>query len=274
MKPGPSWEKKDKHCNPADPADRTQGSQWDHVLLDVDSRLIVSLVVGPRTSETLQQAFTDFYQRTDGGLPALITTDEYGAYFSVIVSTWGVWKDDLEMTEEQKAEYGWDEMPALYFPVEISYATVHKERVQGRVVRVNQRIIFGTPAQVVAALEEGSTAQTINMSYVERWNGTQRHFNARKARKVYTFSKELIFHVAVTWLCVVAYNFCWTPRTLREKVQAKPPRYHYRTPAMTAGLVEEVWTLEQVLRQPMYVRPAKQKRRKRRRRKAMKADGG
>jgi IS1 family transposase len=243
-------------------------------LLDVESRLIVSLVVGPRTTETLRQAFTDFYQRTDGGLPAVITTDEYVAYSSIIVSTWGVWKEDLEMTEAEREEYGWDEMPAVLFPEEIGYATVHKERQQGRVVKVEQRVVLGTPEQVEEALEQGSTAKSINMSYVERWNGTQRHFNARKARKVYTFCKEFVFHVAVTWLCVVAYNFCWTPRTLREQVQAKPPRYHYRTPAMVAGLVEEVWTLEQVLRHPLYARPAKQKRRKRQRRKAMKADGG
>jgi hypothetical protein len=274
MKPGPLWEKKDKHCDPENPADQNYGSQWDHVLLDVHSRLIVSLVVGPRTKETLQQAFTDFYQRTDGGLPALITTDEYAAYFTVIVSTWGVRKEDLEMTEEEKAKYGWDEMPAVYFPVEIAYATVHKEREQGRVVRVNQRVVYGTPDQVVAAVQAGSTAKTINTSYIERWNGTQRHFNARKARKVYTFSKDFAVHVAVTWLVVTFYNFCWTPRTLREKVQVDPPRYQQRTPAMVAGLTEEVWTLEQVLRHPLYVRPTKEKKRKHRQRKVMATDGG
>jgi hypothetical protein len=243
------------------------------VLLDVDSRLIVSLVIGKRTTETLQQAFTDFYQRTDGGLPALITTDEYAAYFTVIVSTWGVPKEDLELTEAEKEESGWDELPAVYFPVEIGYATVHKEREQGRVVRVNQRVVFGTAKQVVAALAAGETAKTIQMSYVERWNGTQRHFNARKARKVYTFSKDLSFHIAVTWLCLVAYNFCWRPRTLREKVQEDPPRYHYRTPAMVAGLVEAEWTLSQVLAYPIYVRPAKKKRRNRCCQKKIKLDG-
>ena len=207
-------------------------------------------------------------------MPSLITTDEYAAYYTIIVSTWGVRKADLEMTEEEKEECGWDDLPTISFPVEIAYATVHKEREQGRVVRVNQRVVFGTPEQVVAALKKGSTAKTINTSYVERWNGTQRHFNARKARKVYTFSKDLSFHVAVTWLVVAFYNFCWTPRTLRERVQEEPPRYHYRTPAMTAGLVEEVWTLEQVLRHPIYVRPTKQKRHNRRQRKKMKSDGG
>jgi hypothetical protein len=268
------WGKKDKHCDPHDPADRHQGSQWDHVLLDVESRLIVSLVIGPRTTQTLRQAFADFYQRTDGGLPALITTDEYAVYFTDIVSTWGVRKEDLEMTEEEKERYGWDEMSAVYFPVEIAYATIHKEREQGRVVRVTQQIVFGTPGQVVTALEAGSTAKTINLSYVERYHGTHRHCNARKARKVYTFSKDFALHVAVTWLVVTFYNFCWMPRTLREQVQVDPPRYHHRTPAMVAGLTQEAWTMEKILRHPLFGRPRKENSHKRRRRKAKKVDGG
>jgi IS1 family transposase len=274
MKPGRLWGKKDKHCDLSDPADQQQGSFWDHVLLDVESRFIVSLVVGRRTTETLQQAFTDFYERTDGGLPALITTDEYAAYLTVIVSTWGVRKEDLELTEAQKAEYGYDQMPAVYFPVEIGYATVHKEREQGRVVRVEQRVVFGTAEQVAEALAAGKTAPTINTCYVERWNGTQRNFNARKARKTYCFSKELSFHIAVTWLCIVAYNFAWQPRTLRQQVQATPPRYRYRTPAMVAGLAEAPWSLSQILRYPLYRRRNQGNQRKGRRTKAMKTDGG
>jgi hypothetical protein len=91
-------------------------------------------------------------------------------------------------------------------------------------VRVEQRVIFGTAEQVAAALAAGKTAPSINTSYVERWNGTQRNCNARKTRKTYCFSKELSLHVAVTWLCIVAYNFWWKPRTLREQVQVDPPR--------------------------------------------------
>src|SRR5213596_371729 len=121
-------------------------------------------------------------------------------------------------------------MPPVYFPEEIASTTVHKERAGGRVVGVEQRIVLGTKQQVEAALAAGSTAPTINVSYVERWNGSQRHFHARKARKVYTFSKDWVFHVAVTWLVVTAYNWCWTPRTLRVQTEVDPPRYEYRTP--------------------------------------------
>jgi IS1 family transposase len=252
MRHGPLWEKKDKHCVAGDPGDQEQGSYWDHILLDTHSRLIVTLVIGRRTEETVYQAFTDFYQRTDGQLPALFTTDEYAAYLTVILDTYSVPKEALELTEEQKAEFGWEEMPAVYFPVEIGYATVQKVRKKGRVVEVKKRVRLGTQKQVEEALAAGSTAATINTSYVERLHGTQRHFNARKARKVYTFSKELVFHVAVTWLCVVYYNFGWCPRTLREKAQEDPPRYHYRTPAMVAGLTDHCWSLEDLLSYPLF----------------------
>lgn len=209
------------------------------------------MVIGRRTNDTVLQAFTDFYQRTDGQLPSLFTTDEYAAYLSAIVDTYSVSKEDMELTEEQKAEFGWDDLPPVYFPVEIGYATIHKERKKGRVVRVEKRIHLGTKKQIDETLAEGSTAATINTSYVERSHGTQRHFNARKARKVYTFSKDLVFHVAVTWLCVVYYNFGWTPRTLRERVQESPPRYQYRSPAMVAGLTDHCWSLEHLLTYPL-----------------------
>jgi hypothetical protein len=107
---------------------------------------------------------------------------------------------------------------------------------------------------------------------VERCHGTQRHFNARKARKVYTFSKELVFHLAVTWLGVVYDNFGWTVRTLRERVQVQPPRYHYRTPAMVAGLADHVWTLEEILTRPLYP-PKPPATAKKRQRKPKEPDG-
>jgi hypothetical protein len=222
------------------------------VLLDADSRLIVTLVIGRRDTDTARQAFADFYRRTDGDLTPLITSDAYAPYLTVIMETYGVRKEELELTEEQKVEYDYAGMPEVYFPVEMAYATVHKEREQGHVVRVEQRVVLGTKEQVAEALEQGTTSETVNTSYVERCHGTQRHFNARKARKVYTFSKELAFHMAVTWLCVTFYNFGWTPRTLRERVGARPPRYHYRTPAMVAGLTDQVWSMADILTYPLF----------------------
>ena len=246
------WEKKDKQCDPEDPADAEHGSYWDHVIIDPETKLIVSLVVGRRNADSVVQVFTDFYDRTGGYLPELIVTDAYAPYETVIRDTYGVLRAELELTPEEDQEFDCQEMPSFYFPVEITYATVHKEKEGGRVVAVTRQVVLGSAEQAQQTLHESGQSQTLNTSFVERYHGTQRQFNARKKRKAYTFSKELSCHAACTWLVVVWYNFGWCVRTLREKVQEEPPRYHYRTPAMAAGLTDHAWTMHELLGYPLY----------------------
>ena len=247
------WEKKDKQCDADDPGDIEQGSYWDHVIIDPDTKLIVSLVVGRRNADTVVQVFTDFFGRTDGHLPELICTDEYAVYETVILDTYGVfWRQEMALTEQELADFERCGMPEFYFPVEITYARVVKEKEKGRVVKVTSEVVLGSQEQAEETLEESERSQTINTSFVERWFGTQRQFSGRKKRKAYTFSKELSFHEACTWLVVVWYNFGWCVRTLRQKVQEDPPRYHYRTPAMVAGLADHVWTMHELLSYPLY----------------------
>jgi hypothetical protein len=246
------WEKKDKQCDPDDPNDAGQGSYWDHVIVDPETKLIVSLVVGRRNADTVVQVFTDFCGRTGGYLPELITTDGYAMYEPVILDTYGVWRAELQLTPQEEAAFDRQGMPAFYFPVEITYARVVKEKEGNRVVKVTSAVVLGSQEQAAATLAQSEQSQTINTSFVERYHGTQRQFNGRKKRKAYTFSKELSFHEACTWLVVVWYNFGWCVRTLREKVQEEPPRYHYRTPAMAAGLADHAWTMHELLGYPLY----------------------
>lgn len=222
------------------------------MIIDPETKLIVSLVVGKRDADTVVQVFTDFYDRTDGCLPELITTDGYAVYETVILDTYGVWRSELGLTEEEEEEFDRVGMPAFYFPVEITYARILKEKAGGRVVAVSSEVVLGSEEQAEETLAEAERSQTINTSFVERWFGTQRQFNARKKRQAYTFSKGLSFHEASTWLVVVWYNFGWCVRTLRQKVQEEPPRYHYRTPAMAAGLADHAWTMHELLRYPLY----------------------
>ena len=246
------WGKKDKQCEPDDPDDAEQGSYWDHVIIDPETKLIVSLVVGRRNADTVVAVFTDFYDRTGGYLPEVICTDGYGVYEVVILDTYGVWREELGLTPQEQAEFDRNGMPEFYFPVEITYARVLKEKQDGRVVNVTSEVVLGSEGQAAETLAESGQSQTINTSFVERWFGTQRQFSGRKKRKAYTFSKELSFHEACTWLVVVWYNFGWCVRTLRQKVQEDPPRYHYRTPAMAAGLADHAWTMHELLSYPLY----------------------
>lgn len=222
------------------------------MIFEQETKLLVSLVVGRRNADTVVQVFTDFYDRTNGCLPELISTDEYAVYETVILDSCGVWRKELELTAEEEAEFEQSGMPEFYFPVEITYATVHKQRKSGRVVKVTQELVLGSEEQLEQTLEESEQSNSVNTSFVERWNGTQRQFNARKKRRAYTFSKELSLHEACTWLVVLWYNFGWCVRTLRQKVQEEPPRYHHRTPAMAAGLSNHPWTMQELLRYPVY----------------------
>ncbi|MFO0846110.1 MAG: hypothetical protein U0797_27635, partial [Gemmataceae bacterium] len=155
-------------------------------------------------------------------------------------------------TPEQERPYDRDGMGQYFFPVGVTYATVHKEKEKGRVVAVEPRVVFGTAERAEQALEESGCSEAITTSFVERYHGTQRQFNARKKRKAYTFSKELGCHEACTWLVVVWYNFGWCVRTSRQEVQESPPRYRGRTPAMAAGLADHPWSMEELLSYPLY----------------------
>jgi len=130
----------------------------------------------------------------------------------------------------------------------LCYATVHKTRQKGRVVKVETRVVFGCPADVEAALKASLVSRHVNTSFIERQNGTDRNRNARKVRKSYCFSKEWDVHQAMTYYTMYSYNFCWPVRTLatRDELGGR----HDRTPAMSAGLTDHVWTLREWLTFP------------------------
>ena len=81
--------KKEKPCAPADPADAKQGDNWDHVALDPEHRLVVSVVPGKRTADNVEKLVQDFKERTGGRPMNLITSDEYPAYPPAILAAYG-----------------------------------------------------------------------------------------------------------------------------------------------------------------------------------------
>jgi hypothetical protein len=128
-------------------------------------------------------------------------------------------------------------------PAELCYATVRKRREKGHVVEVVRTLVLGTACLLEARLSRSTASTTINTSFVERNNGTDRHQNSRKRRKTYGFSKELGMHRASTYFIGYSYNFCWPVRTLR--VREGGGRWQARTPAMAAGLSDHAWTIEE-----------------------------
>jgi hypothetical protein len=129
--------------------------------------------------------------------------------------------------------------PRVVPPEGMCYATVQKTREPGRGPAVAARWVFGE----LGAGARGST------SYLERYNATDRHRNARTGRKTYRFAKDGEVPEAVTCFTLFRSNFGWPVRTRRQG--DRESGYVQRTPAMVAGLTDHVWSLEEWLTFPV-----------------------
>jgi IS1 family transposase/transposase-like protein len=230
---------KEKDCDEDDPEDRFRGDCRDHVAFDPEHRLVVAVVPGERTAESVQELVGDVKGRLEGRAPSLITTDEYSAYEGAILEAFGT-----GVVPPRTGRPGRPRSPYKVAPEGLNYATVHKTRKKGRVVEVTTRVIFGSAATVAAALEASAASWTINTAFVERHNGTDRNRDARKVRKTYCFSKDWWIHRAATFFSKYSYNFCWPVRTLKAKGGEA------QTPAMLAKLTDHVWTLVEWIKRP------------------------
>jgi IS1 family transposase len=235
--------KKEKRCDPDDPADALKGDCWDHVALDPEHRLIVAVIPGKRTSANADALVRESRRRTSGRLMDLITTDEYAPYREAILRAYGE-----TVTPPRTGRRGRPRKPYRVAPAELLYATVHKTRRKGRVVKVGPRRVFGSAEALEAALARSASSRAVNTSFVERQNGTDRNRNARKIRKAYSFSKLWEVHELITYFTLYSYNFCWPVRTLSDRDAGGRPRK--RSPAMAAGLADHVWSIDEWLNLP------------------------
>ncbi len=241
--------KKQKHCNPDDPADDHKGDWWDFVAYDAESRLVLAVVPGARSIENAVEIVQEAHDRTAGREEVLLTSDELAAYETAIEPVYGVPEQPKPPGTPGRPPV----VPSREVSAELKYATVHKEREKGRVVAIFTAVVLGTWAAVAGVLERSSASRTINTSFLERHHLTDRHHNARKSRKTYRFSKDWRMHEAMTYFTMYSYNFCWPVRTLRERTDSGP--WQKRTPAMVAGLANHVWSLKEWLTFPAIQRP-------------------
>jgi hypothetical protein len=234
---------KEKNCDPTDSADAPTGDTWDQGAFDPEPRLVLWVVPGERTAENVVAVVEDFKRRTGGRLRNLITTDGSPA------SEAAIWNASGEtVTPPRTGKPGRPRAPYQVPPKDLTSAVVEKTREKGRVVKVVARVVLGTMAAVATALGLSRVSTAINTAFVERQNGTDRHRNARKARKTYRVSKRWQFHEAVTYLTLYVYNFCWPVRTLAVKDERG--RWQTRSPAMAAGLTDHVWPMAEWFSMP------------------------
>jgi hypothetical protein len=234
------WKKRGS-CDPNDPADLGFGDRWDHVAIDAERGLVLVLIIGERTAERSLALVEEVRARTYWRLDLLVTSDEHAPYKKAIHEVYG-----LPTLTQKPNRSGRPTKPRKVVPATMCYATVRKTRRKGRVTKVVRKLVFGCPHVLAQHLERSSVSTTVNTSFVERHNGTDRGMNARKRRKTYCFSKSVRLHDAVSYFVAYSYNFCWPVRTLASRYATPGPC----TPAMAAGLTDHVWSMREWLTYP------------------------
>jgi IS1 family transposase len=229
-----------------DDHDDERGDRWDHVAIDAEHRLVLAVVPGRRTAANCRRLVSEVHRRTGGRTLRLITTDEHTQYKVAIHAVYG--RRVVPLTVLPRPP-GRPRVPKRVLPAGVNYAVVHKYRdADGRVVRIGHEVVFGTTASVAATLARSTASRSVNTSFLERHNGTDRHRNARKARCTYRFSKRVGPHDSMTYFTAYSYNFCCPVRTLATRgVEGRRIR---RTPAMAAGLADHVWSVREWVTMP------------------------
>ena len=125
----------------------------------------------------------------------------------------------------------------------LDYATVHKTREKGRVVKIETRVVFGLAERIEKRMEE-LPSKTINTSYVERSNLNWRMWDAHLTRKSLMYAKSIRWLKAKFSICVAFYNLIRPHETLSR---TDDRRFLPRTPAMAAGVTDHQWTVRELL---------------------------
>ena len=231
--------KKQKNVTAKDEQEQV-GDHWDVNCIDPQSKLLVTLVPGKRTLETIEQAVLDAASRLamDGPIPAIFTDGE-SAYQNAILNAFG-----NRYPSPRSSNIGRPPNPIIRVPQELVYAQVVKHRQGGKVINVEIRPIFGKGKldSVVAALGW----KKANTSSIERFNLTDRSRNARKARKSLNFSRNSLLHDSMSFISALLYNFHHFNRSLNLKSELGS--LLKRTPAMAAGLAHRCFSVLDLMR--------------------------
>ena len=146
------------------------------------------------------------------------TSDQLPQYKHALLTTYGEWYQP-----ERQGTRGASPNPRRRPLPGLLYAQVVKKRAKGRVVEVGTRVVFGTQERVAAYLATSPVSQTVNTSFVERDNLTQRQSNRRLTRRTNGFSKDLTWFEKQLWVSLAYYHLVLPHKRLQEPLPTPEP---------------------------------------------------
>jgi len=222
--------------------EKEYGRHWIWSSLDPESKLIINCFVGQRTLEDCRCFIEELVSRIR--TKPLFTSDELPHYQTALVEHFS----HLEQ-QPKTGKRGRPKKPKLVIDPELKYATVHKTRDNGKVVKVERNIVFGDPKLIEQTIGASKVSNGINTSFVERSNLTLRNHNRKLTRKTLCFAKQKQALEAQTNIVITYYNFSLPHRglTLRASIGKRIKR----TPAMAAKLIDRIWPMGEILAYPI-----------------------
>jgi len=176
---------KQDHVKRAKSAPVDAGDAWTWTAIDADSKLLVSWLVGARTTESAVRFVRDLKSRLSNRVQ--LTSDGHRPYLEAVETVFG---RDVDYAMLQKI-YGKD--------------PVGEKRYSPAVcVGAKKRKIVGKP-----------NTKDISTSFAERANLTMRMHMRRFTRLTNAFSKKVENHVAAVALHTMFYNFVRIHQTLK-----------------------------------------------------------
>jgi IS1 family transposase len=225
---------KKKQSQTEEDIEKEYGRSWIWTAIDTPTRLLLHFVIADRTLKSATTFLKEIKNRLAEGKPLFIS-DELPHYAKALSETFS--------ETIQPPQTGEPKEPQRVVDDDLDYATVHKTRKDGRVVKVERNVVMGEEDRVVARLGS-SPSKTINTAYVERSNLTFRMLDAHLTRKTLWFAKSMRWLQARFSVIVATYNFVRPHTSLGS---AKQPV----TPGMAAGITKNPWTIGYLLGLPM-----------------------
>lgn len=196
------------------------GDCWTWVGIDADSKIVMSWYVGDRDAASAQAIVSDVKSRLVNRVQ--LTTDGLKTYIDAVKTSFG---KDIDFAQLKKIYESDSPKGAKLYEQNKNKNQNERRYSPGEFVGTEIKTISGKP-----------DIKHVSTSYIERQNLTMRMHMRRFTRLTNAFSKKIENHCHAIALHFVYYNFCKIHKTLRV------------TPAMEAGLMKDVMSLEDLVR--------------------------
>src|SRR6267142_7084772 len=221
--------------------DGEEGWQWVWVSFAPEFRLMIAAVVGPRTLDTAKEVVAATKARV-AGTPAFFS-DGFTCYLAALIAAFHV-----VMTFAPTGKRGRPRKPRCEPHPDLVYGQLVKQKQQGKLLTLSTRVVLGAERLTQLGL-------TISTALVERVNLTLRQALAPLTRKTASFCKhrerlrQRVVFFQVFYNMARPHMSLRKPLPLHERTRhgAIQPRWRQRTPAMTAGMTDHVWTFRELL---------------------------